>query len=288
MDILSPVPNGSPDAPPQMDQTMAFQDLEHLGEPMFSSEQFLATSRTRYKVARHSLLSSSPPDPCTKRKRRLSMGVEADPIFQVFEEIENKPNRRFRSFLQVTSTKAREDDSSSGQEENKPSKSMFKILKKGLSTPQNKKESFEEVSPEDQCDNTTISSITRSVTSNHAQQKVPESKQNMPLGVLNGIFKAAKKLQNKKKRKAKSHRMRSLSKDPPKVPMKEVEAGKLFFAKESPSTPHIVHDTRGEIGVAEERECGTYGNLIPANVPKRTPRLGDAPTTPAIYSVASW
>ena len=297
MEIISVVSN-SPCAAPRMNETMmAFQDVEHdLGEPMFSGEQLHATSRTRYKVARYSLLSSLPPDPSNNRKRKLSVDAEADPIFQVFAEIESKPHRKFRSFLQVSSTKARDDDVSNSQEENKPSKSMFKMLKKGLSTPSAKtKETLEEVNPEDNyCDSTTISSITRSVTSG-IPQKGLDTKQNLPLGVLNGIFKAAKKLQNKKKRKTNmSDRMRSLSKGPTLElpPMTEVGAGKTFFAEEPTVRNNEQYRALEPRLTAERGEYGTraYGKLLhppPMNAPDRTSRLGDAPS-PAIYSTASW
>jgi hypothetical protein len=288
IEISMSVVSNSPCLTPRENQVEASQFAEHLGEPMFASEQFLATSRTRYKVARDSLLSSSAHQPAIRRKRKLSVDVEADPIFQVFGAIENKPNRGFRGFLQYSSTKAREDDSSSGHEENKPSKSMFKMLKKGLSTPTAKIRGAHDYAPEDYCDSTTISSITRSVTSN-LPPKPFEPKQSMPLGVLNGIFKAAKKLQSKKKRKTKSDSQRSLSKGPPDLPMMEVGAGKAFVMEPASHTNAMPLDcdNRVEPTLSKEREYGTYGKMLPMNAPKRTHRLGDAPS-PAIYSLASW
>ena len=158
----------------------------------------LANGRIHHQVARNSLLF--PPTQEGEEGKAYVMFAgedgELDPIFQVDGEIENKL---------------------------KSNKGMFKSLKKGLvgSTKKDAYGSFPEDTLEVSQDatddhDTAISSITRSVisgTHGHGSLKSEGSgKPNMPLGVLNGFFKAARKLQQKSKRKY--GRGRSMSNKP--------------------------------------------------------------------------
>lgn len=236
-------------------------------------------SRVRYRVARHSLLSSSPPRRIDEQRKHEQMNREGDPVFQVCDDAENKPMRVFKSLLQ--SAKGGDFDGFGSHNSNKPTKSMFKILKESLGQSSAKKESTDAIT-EDHCDNTTISSITRSVTSSHPQ-KTADTKQHAPLAVLNGIFKAAKKLQ--KKRKTKTGHSRRLSKEKRLPPMDEVDAAR-FDESHSVTSRMTSNYKDEELTSMKKRECGMYGNSPPKYVQGPTTSTVDA-VSPAIQNLAS-
>lgn len=265
------------------------------------TDRSLATRKTYHQVARNSLLSASKPPISHSRSKSLDSfeaPEEADPIFLVCDDVEHKSSnkRSLKKFL----SKPKDAEACSSQEENKHSKSVFKILKKGLGSSSSKKDDSEhtctgtsEASPDDVMveeyfraadSRTTISSITRSVTSNPGDathrsdgSKPSSSSTTMPLGVLNGFFKAARKLQKKSKRK--SRRGRSMSNKPPTqriaefkpVPMPPTEV-QLWPHAQGPIPPGTA------IG---ERRFGAFGGLAASRQAVNTP-------APQIQSLASW
>lgn len=198
MKIISIAPSGTEfEAPFEFDPLgSTFRDSAYASKP--STDRNLVKGRTCYHVGRKSAMYANSVTQDDENGAGYVMfggEDEADPIFQVSGEIEN----RVRS-----------------------NKGMFKILKKGLVNSV-RKDSSEDVSDlaleasgdatDDQCSytGTTISSITRSVISQ--PMSADSNKPAMPLGVFNGFFKAARKL--KKKSKKKSRRGRSMSNKAP-------------------------------------------------------------------------
>lgn len=265
----------------------------------------LATRRTYHQVARNCLLSKTPKG--HKRSKSVggfvSFGEEADPIFLATDDSDHKSSIRIMKKFILSRPRDDEGCNSNSQEENKPSKSVFNILKKGLgsSSSSKKDDAYEHTTLEGtheetavdgeyhqgfrtDASRTTISSITRSVTSGDSNKPVAA----MPLGVLNGFFKAARKLQKKSKKKpGRGRSVSNYNQVPtgmraeyvlPPMPPTEVQ---LWPNPQVPDPTDKTAVANPDV-VVGDRRFGAYGGLAAS----RSKALNTA--APEIQSMASW
>ncbi|CAB9503138.1 expressed unknown protein [Seminavis robusta] len=289
-----------------------------------SRDKSLTTRRTHHQVACGSLLSATKKPPARSKSAHCPGQTTADPIFQVNDDDEQKI---MQNIIKILSKKGEDEFCiTNGYEmENKPSKSMFKKLKKGLGKSRAKddidlasgyfptdEETLELICTDNR---TTMSSITRSVNSNpgDSSQKSGDSKP-MPLSVLNGFFKAARKLQKSAKRKKSRRRGRSMNSSKPplerhsttKAYNKQTQSMEATAEEEEfdasadsleevqlwPSVPQQQPQQQpigpsvmipGVSALTEDRKFGAYGGLASS----RSKALNES-ITPAIQSLASW